>query len=92
MVGVQDWVQQYYAFDLVLLHRKRRKKRKETEENSCQVQRKMLHIRASLLQTDLQSSKDSFTLTVGKQNVHHFSSMQRINQFSHLTGVRLGWR
>jgi hypothetical protein len=80
MVGAQDWVQQYYAFDLVLVHRKRRKKRKEMEENSWQVQRNA-SIRASLLQTDLQSSKDSFTLTVGKQNVHHFSSMQRINQF-----------
>ena len=67
------------------------KETKETEENSWQVQRNA-SIRASQLQTDLQSSKDSFTLTVGKQNVHHFSSMQRINQFSHLTGVRLGWR
>jgi hypothetical protein len=29
MVGVQDWVQQYYAFDLVLVHRKGRGERNE---------------------------------------------------------------
>ena len=91
MVGAQDWVQQCYAFDLVLVDRKRRKKRKETEENSCQVQQNA-SIRAFLLQTDLQSSRDSFT-QMGKQNVlHGFRACRELISFSHLTGVRLGWR
>ena len=47
----------------------------------------MLHIRASLLQTDLQSSKDSFTLTVGNKMSATFPACRELISLVILQGL-----
>ena len=70
MVGVQDWIQQCYVFDLVLVRGKGQEKetKKKLKKNSCPVQRNA-SMRASFLQTDLQSSKDRLYSNGGKTHL-----------------------
>ena len=94
MAGAQDWVQQCYVCDLVLVHNKIGKgERNEKKLKKIVVKysemRPSVHLNCKLIYRALRigllrwwENKVSTT----------FPACRELISFSHLTGVRLGWR
>ena len=82
MVGVQDWIQQCYVFDLVLVRGKGKEKETKRNWRKTVVQYSEMHRSVHLFcKLIYRALRIGFTQMVGKLIFHNFFSMQRINQF-----------